>query len=55
MRIVCQQTNLMKYHDLYVVFEKSNTIRNCRLLQMVGGALWVNEQEKTVMVTQTNC
>ena len=37
MRIVCQQTILMKYHTLFVIFEK-----NCRLLQIVGGALWFN-------------
>ena len=39
MRIVCQQTILMKYHALFVIFEKSSKI--CRLLQIVGGALWV--------------
>ena len=41
MRIVCQQTILMKYHALFVIFEKSK-IWNCRLLQIIGGALRVN-------------
>ena len=41
MRIVCQQTILMKY-ALFVIFEKSIKIWNCRLLQVIGGALWVN-------------
>ena len=41
MRIVCQQTILMKYHALFVIFEKSEKIWNCRLLQIVGGALRV--------------
>ena len=42
MRIVCQQTILMKYHALFVIFEKSSNIINCRLLQIIGGAFWVN-------------
>ena len=42
MRIVCQQTILMKYHALFVIFLKSGKIWNCRLLQIVGGALRVN-------------
>ena len=41
MRIVCQQTILMKYHALFVSFEKSGKIINCRLLQIIGGALRV--------------
>ena len=36
MRIVCQQTILMKYHALFVVFWKSSKIINCRLLQIIG-------------------
>ena len=39
MRIVCQQTILMKYLALFVIFEKSCKIWNCRLLQIIGGAL----------------
>ena len=35
MRLVCQ-TNLMKYHTLFDIFEI------CRLLQFIGGALGVN-------------
>ena len=31
----------MKYHALFVIFEKSSKIRNCRLLQIIGGALRV--------------
>ena len=42
MRIVCQQTILMKYHALLVIFEKNGKIWNCRLLQIIGGALRVN-------------
>ena len=42
MRIVCQQTILMKCHSLFVIFEKSGKIWNCRLLQIIGGALSVN-------------
>ena len=41
MRIVCWQTILMKYHALFVNFEKSGKILNCRLLQSIGGALRV--------------
>ena len=33
MWILCQQTILMKYHALFVIFE------NCRLLQIIGRAL----------------
>ena len=43
MRIVCQQTILMKYHALFVIFWKSVKILNCRLLQIIGGALRVKE------------
>ena len=32
----------MKYHALFVIFEKSGKICNCRLLQIIGGALRVN-------------
>ena len=41
MRVVCEQTILMKYHALYVIFEKGGKIWNCGLLQIIGGALWV--------------
>ena len=41
MRIVCQQTILMKYHALFDIFEKSGKILNCCLLQIIGGPLWV--------------
>ena len=46
-RIVCKQTILMKYHALFVIFEKNSKIWNCHLLQIIGGALGVN--------TETNC
>ena len=39
MRIVCQQTIINKYHALFVIIEKSGKIFNCRLLQIIGGAL----------------
>ena len=41
MRIVCQQTILMKYHALFF-FLKNGKIWNCRLLQIIGFALSVN-------------
>ena len=41
MRIVCQQTILMNYHALFVIFEKAANFLNCRLLQIKGGALRV--------------
>ena len=31
----------MKYHALFVIFEKSSKTLNCRLLQIIGGALRV--------------
>ena len=42
MRIVCSQTILMKYHTLFVIFEKAAKFEICRLLQIIGGALWGN-------------
>ena len=41
MRIVCQQTILMKYHASFVIFEKAGKYRKCHLLQIIGGALGV--------------
>ena len=41
MRIVCQQTILMKYHALFVILKKQKKVANCLLLQIIGGALWV--------------
>ena len=41
MRIVCQQTILMKYHAL-LLFLKKRQIFNCRLLQIIGDAFRVN-------------
>ena len=41
MRIVCQQTIIMKYHALFVIFKKTGQKFNCRLLQIIGGALRV--------------
>ena len=42
MRIVCQQTILMKYHALFVIKKKKKKLWKCRLLQIIGGALWAN-------------
>ena len=42
MSIVCQQTILVKYHALFVIFEKSSKIFNYCLLQIIGGSLRVN-------------
>ena len=39
-RIVCQQTILIKYHSLFGIFEKADFF-NCRMLQIIGGALRV--------------
>ena len=33
----------MKYHTLFVIFEKSGKILNCSLLQIIGGVLWVRQ------------
>ena len=38
-RIICQQTILVKNHALFVIFEKAAEIWNCSLLQIIGGAL----------------
>ena len=46
MRIVCQQTILMKYHTLFVIFEKSSEIWNCRLLQIIGVIETINLKKK---------
>ena len=41
MRIVCQQTILMKYHALVIIFEKAPfEIFVC--CKIIGGALWAN-------------
>ena len=42
MRIVCQMI-LMKYHALIVIFKKATKIWNCRLLQIISGAFWVEK------------
>ena len=42
MRIVSQQMILMKYHALFVILEKNNKLWQCRLLQIIDGALRVN-------------
>ena len=34
----------MKYHAIFVIFEKSSNIFNCRLLQIIGGTLWVKSE-----------
>ena len=35
----------MKYHALFVIFEKSGKFFNCRLLQIIG-ALGLNDSNK---------
>ena len=42
MRIVCQQTILMKYHALFVIFEKWQNLQLSSAAKIIGGALWVN-------------
>ena len=36
----------MKYHALFVILEKNSKILNCRLLQIIGGALRVQKDIK---------
>ena len=43
----------MKYHALFVLFEKSGKICNCHLLQIVGGALRVNYDHEKMFHVQT--
>ena len=40
MRIVCQQTFLMKYHALFVIFEKRQNLKLSSAANY-SGALWV--------------
>ena len=58
MRIVCQQTILMKYRALFVIFEKkkqqSFKIWNCCLLQIIGGTLKVIT-DSTQEISQYDC
>ena len=44
MRIICQQMILMKYHALFVIFEKAAKLKNYHLLQIIGGILWVKPE-----------
>ena len=44
----------MKYHALFVIFEKSAKILNCRLLQNIGGALRVNTSRMRANETPYN-
>ena len=37
----------MKYHASFVIFEKGARFGNCRLLQIIGSALWVNRNENS--------
>ena len=39
--MIFQQKILMKYHALFVAFEKAAKYEVCHLLQIIGGALWV--------------
>ena len=39
----------MKCHALFAIFEKSSKILNCRLLQIIGGALRVKSVLLTVL------
>ena len=44
----------MKYHALLVIFEKSRKIWNCRLLQIIGGALRVNRYVTLMSFSEPN-
>ena len=43
----------MKYHVLFLIFEKSGKICIRRLLQIIGGALWVKVSQHGNYVTLT--
>ena len=47
---VCRQTIPMKYHTLFVIFEKSAKFTLCRLMQIIGGTLWVTISESTANI-----
>ena len=49
MRIVCQQTILMKYHALFVILKKRQNL-NCRLQQIKGGAIWVKPDDDFILI-----
>ena len=56
MRFVCQQTILVKYHTLFVIFEKAAKYENRRLLQIIGGAFRVKvgqHSDGTTVLHQT--
>ena len=55
MIIIRQQTILMKYHALFVIFEKAAKIWNCRLLQIIVGALRVNPFQSDVFSEHDTC
>ena len=40
----------MKYHALFVIFEESGKIFNCRLLQIIGGALRVKLRSRFLKI-----
>ena len=42
---------ILKYHALFVNFIKSSKIGNCCLLQIVGGALYVDLEILTLVCT----
>ena len=50
MRNLCQQTILMKY-DALLLFLKNGKFENCRLLQIIGGTLWVMFEQSSPMFT----
>ena len=50
MRIVCEQTILMKYHVLYVIFWKNGKIWNCLCCKLIGGALRVKTAHSIYIV-----
>ena len=41
-----EQTILMKYHAYLLILKNRQNLKlsNCRLLQIIGGALWVNDR-----------
>ena len=53
MRIICQQMNSHETSCLFV-FSKSSKIWNCRLLQIIGGALWVSSAHCTELSDMQN-
>ena len=45
----------MKYHALFIAFEKAAKFDSCRLLQIIGGALRVNTLPAITNYSSSKC